>query len=80
MIKPNTFYKYIFEFIVIVFGISISFFLENVRVDRENENKERLVKLNLLNELSMLLPHLLSCLALLLLDECRLVGCNQGQI
>ena len=52
MIKLNTFYKYIFEFIVIVFGISISFFLENVRVDRENENKERLVKLNLLNELS----------------------------
>ena len=52
MIKLNTFYKYIFEFIVIVFGISISFFLENVRVDRENENKEKLVKLNLLNELS----------------------------
>ena len=48
----KTFYKYIFEFIVIVFGISISFFLENLRVERENENKEKLVKLNLLNELS----------------------------
>tara|TARA_B110000003_G_C16500407_1_gene477183 strand:+ start:140 stop:826 length:687 start_codon:yes stop_codon:yes gene_type:complete len=48
----KTFYKYIFEFIVIVFGISISFFLENLRVERENENKEKLVKHNLLNELS----------------------------
>ncbi len=44
--------KYSLELIVIVFGISISFFLENVRVERENENKEKLVKLNLLNELT----------------------------
>ena len=43
--------KYSIEFIVIVFGISISFFLENIRIERENENKEKLVKLNLLNEL-----------------------------
>ena len=44
--------KYIIEFVVIVLSISISFFLENKRIDNETKNREKLIKINLKNELS----------------------------
>jgi len=43
--------KYSIEFFVIVFSISVSFFVENLRVENENENQRRLIKQSLLQEL-----------------------------
>ncbi|MAJ50132.1 MAG: hypothetical protein CMB82_00745 [Flammeovirgaceae bacterium] len=44
--------KYVIEFIVIVFSITISFFLENKRIENEIKNREKLIKINLINELN----------------------------
>ena len=44
--------KYIIEFVVIVLSISISFFLENKRIDNETKNRGKLIKINLKNELN----------------------------
>ena len=44
--------KYIIELVVIVLSISISFFLENKRIDNETKNREKLTTINLKNELS----------------------------
>ena len=43
--------KYSIEFFVIVFSISVSFFVENLREENENENHRRLIKQSLLQEL-----------------------------
>jgi len=43
--------KYSIEFFVIVFSISVSFFVENLREENENENQRRLIKQSLLQEL-----------------------------
>ena len=47
----NHFYKYSIEFFVIVFSISISFYLENLREEIEKENIRNLIKNSLLTEL-----------------------------
>jgi hypothetical protein len=44
--------RYIIEFVVIVLSISISFFLENKRIENETKNRARLIKINLKNELN----------------------------
>ncbi|MDC1331403.1 hypothetical protein N8287_00850 [bacterium] len=44
--------RYIIEFVVIVFSISISFFLENRRIENETKNRGQLIKMNLINELN----------------------------
>ena len=43
--------KYSIEFFVIVFSISASFFVENIREEKAKINREKLVRLNLLNEM-----------------------------
>jgi len=43
--------KYSIEFFVIVFSISVSFFVENLREENEIENQRRLIKQSLLQEL-----------------------------
>ena len=43
--------KYSIEFFVIVFSISVSFFVENLREENETENQRRLIKQSLLQEL-----------------------------
>lgn len=43
--------KYFIEFIVIVFSISISFFVENLREEREKEAKRVLIVNSLINEI-----------------------------
>jgi len=43
--------KYSIEFFVIIFSISVSFFVENLREENENENQRRLIKQSLLQEL-----------------------------
>ena len=47
----NHFYKYSIEFFVIVFSISISFYLENIREEIEKDNIRYLIKNSLLSEL-----------------------------
>ena len=43
--------KYSIEFFVIVFGISVSFFVENIREENENDNQRIIVKQSLIEEL-----------------------------
>jgi len=45
------FIKYSIEFFVIVFSISVSFFVENLREENEKDNQRRLIKQSLLQEL-----------------------------
>ena len=45
------FIKYTLEFFVIVLGISFSFFVQNVRQEKEIDSKRELIMKNLLDEL-----------------------------
>ena len=45
------FIKYTLEFFVIVLGISFSFFVQNVRQEKEIDSKRELIMMNLLEEL-----------------------------
>ena len=54
MMKNKTkkyFIKYSLEFFVIVLGITFSFFVQNVRQEKEIDSKRQLIISNLLDEL-----------------------------
>ena len=52
------FIKYTLEFFVIVLGISFSFFVQNVRQEKEIDSKRELITMNLLEELEKILKYI----------------------